>query len=132
MSGAIPAANLRVKRIYEPAARADGRRILIDRLWPRGVSKSEAKVDLWLRELAPSTALRTWFDHQPSRWDGFRLRYRRELSVQSEALKALRAMARAGQVTLVYAAHDEAHNNAVALRQVLLRRAPPAPKRRHA
>lgn len=118
--GAIQAANLRLKRAYEPPGRNDGRRILVDRLWPRGVSKAEAGIDEWLKELAPSTELRKWFGHDPGRWDEFRRRYADEIHAHAELLAHLRALARAGPVTLVYAARDEIHNDAVVLREVLL------------
>jgi uncharacterized protein YeaO (DUF488 family) len=95
---------------------------LIDRLWPRGVSKADARLDQWLRDIAPSAALRRWFGHDPLRWDEFRRRYRAELARQPQALKALRRRAREGPITLVYAARDEAHNDAVVLRAVLLGR----------
>lgn len=108
----------RIKRIYEPAAPDDGFRVLVDRLWPRGLSKQAARVDLWAREIAPSKELRQWFGHDPSRWDEFRRRYAQELEQpeQSAALAALRqALAPHARVTLLFAAHDQAHNNAVAL-----------------
>ncbi|MBX3429646.1 MAG: DUF488 family protein [Hyphomonadaceae bacterium] len=122
MSNTIPAAHVRTKRVYEAPAKADGERILVDRLWPRGLSKDEAAIDHWLRDLAPSDALRTWYAHKPSRWLGFRKRYAVELACQLEALGHLRAAARERVITLLYAAHDEARNNAVALRNVLLGR----------
>jgi uncharacterized protein YeaO (DUF488 family) len=95
---------------------------LIDRLWPRGVSKADARLDQWLRDIAPSAALRRWFGHDPLRWSEFQRRYRAELARQPQALKALRRRAREGPITLVYAARDEAHNDAVVLRAVLLGR----------
>ncbi len=122
MSCRIPAAHVRTKRIYEAPAAGDGERILVDRLWPRGLSKEAAAINRWLRDLAPSDRLRVWYDHKPSRWLGFRKRYGAELSRQHEALSELRAAARDRVVTLLYAAHDEAHNNAVALREILLGR----------
>ena len=124
MSSAIAAANVRLKRAYEPRAPSDGTRILIDRLWPRGVSKAAAALDQWTRELAPSTELRKWFGHDPARWQEFRRRYAAELREHGAALRALRDQARQGPVTLVYSAHDEAHNDAVVLREVLLGRWP--------
>ncbi len=115
--------NLRIKRIYEPADPADGHRVLVDRLWPRGLAREAAAVDLWLRDLAPSKALREWFAHDTARWDAFRSRYRTELETEpaAQALAQLRALL-AGHptLTLLYAARDEAHNNAVALRECLL------------
>lgn len=95
---------------------------MIDRLWPRGVSKIDARLDQWIREIAPSAALRRWFGHDPRRWDEFQRRYRAELAGQPQALTALRRRAREGPITLVYAARDEAHNDAVVLRAVLLGR----------
>jgi uncharacterized protein YeaO (DUF488 family) len=119
----IPASHLRLKRAYEPAEPADGVRILIDRLWPRGVSKAKAALDDWIKEVAPSTALRRWFGHDPARWTEFQRRYRAELREQSDALDRIRDLARARVVTLVYSARDEEHNDAVVLRAVLLGRA---------
>ena len=124
MSSAIAAANVRLKRAYESRAPSDGTRILIDRLWPRGVSKAAAALDQWTRELAPSTELRKWFGHDPARWQEFRRRYAAELREHGAALRALRDQARQGPVTLVYSAHDEAHNDALVLREVLLGRWP--------
>lgn len=115
-----PAAHLRLKRAYAAPAPEDGRRILVDRLWPRGVSKARAALDDWMKDLAPSPELRRWFGHDPARWEEFRRRYQRELEDQGARLGQLRDMARAGPVTLVFAARDEAHNEAVVLREVLL------------
>ena len=117
---AIPASHLRLKRAYEPAEPGDGTRILIDRLWPRGVSKAKAALDDWIKDVAPSTDLRKWFGHDPARWAEFQRRYRAELRGQSETLDRIRDLVRAGVVTLVYSAHDEQHNDAVVLRAVLL------------
>jgi len=117
---AIPASRPRLKRAYEPAEPDDGARILVDRLWPRGVSKAKAALDEWIKEVAPSTELRKWFGHDPARWAEFQRRYRAELSGQSAVLDRIRALARAQVVTLVYSAHDEEHNDAVVLRAVLL------------
>jgi uncharacterized protein YeaO (DUF488 family) len=124
MSGTIPAANVRLKRAYEPPAPSDGARILVDRLWPRGLSKAAAALDQWVREAAPSTALRKWFGHDPARWQEFRRRYAAELRERPDGLRALRDRARRGTITLVYSAHDEAHNDAVVLRGLLLGRSP--------
>jgi uncharacterized protein YeaO (DUF488 family) len=124
MSGTIAAAAIRLKRAYEPRAASDGARILIDRLWPRGVTKAAAAIDQWVRELAPSTELRKWFGHDPARWQEFRCRYGAELRARRGELRALRDQARQGTITLVYSAHDEAHNDAVVLRNVLLGRWP--------
>ena len=122
-AGAAPAAaDVRLKRAYDPPDRGDGRRILVDRLWPRGVSKAEAAIDEWLKEIAPSTELRKWFGHDPDRWAGFRRRYTEEIHGHDELLAHLRQLARQGPVTLVYSARDEIHNDAVVLRDVLLGR----------
>jgi uncharacterized protein YeaO (DUF488 family) len=116
----IPASHLRLKRAYEPAESGDGVRILVDRLWPRGASKAKAALDDWMKEIAPSTELRKWFGHDPARWTEFQRRYRAELRGQSDALNRIRALAKRGVVTLVYSAHDEEHNDAVVLRDMLL------------
>ncbi|MEQ1956454.1 DUF488 domain-containing protein [Mesorhizobium sp. CN2-181] len=109
-----------LKRAYEPPSSEGGFRILVDRLWPRGLSKAEAAIDLWLKEIAPSAELRRWFGHDPAKWDEFRRRYRDELDRDPEAVQALRqAIAGKGTVTLLYAARDDDHNNAVALREYL-------------
>jgi uncharacterized protein YeaO (DUF488 family) len=110
---------LRLKRAYEPPADSDGYRVLIDRLWPRGVSKEEARLDEWARELAPSSELRRWFAHDPAKFDEFRRRYRRELDEHDEQVRELRRRARAGRLTLVYGARDTEHNDAVVLAEVL-------------
>ena len=125
MNLSIAASNVRLKRAYEPPERTDGTRILVDRLWPRGVSKAEARLDEWIKEIAPSAELRTWFGHDPERWVEFRHRYRAELAQHSDALKGLRRRARKGPITLVYSARDEIHNDAVVLRNVILGRADP-------
>lgn len=122
MSKSITAANVRLKRAYEPPARGDGARILIDRLWPRGVTKKAAAIDEWFKDIAPSTALRQWFGHDPSRWQEFRRRYAGEVRQNPQRLGRLRARARQGPVTLVFSAHDEVHNDAVVLRDLLLGR----------
>lgn len=118
----IPARNVALKRTYEPAATEDGNRILVDRLWPRGVSKADVAVTQWMKEIAPSTELRQWFGHDPARWGEFRRRYRDELHRNAGLLGQLRSLARSGLLTLVYSAHDQAHNDAVVLRDVLLGR----------
>jgi uncharacterized protein YeaO (DUF488 family) len=108
-----------IKRIYEPAAKTDGFRILVDRLWPRGVSKETAHIDLWLKEIAPSTDLRNWFNHEPEKWKEFCSRYKSELK-DSAALSELRALIQSHRhVTLLYAAKDEQHNQALALQQFI-------------
>jgi len=118
----VRAANVRLKRAYEKPARDDGTRILIDRLWPRGVRKADAELDQWAKEIAPSTALRKWFGHDPARWPRFRLRYTNELRAHRGELEQLRGLARKGPITLVYSAQDELHNDAVVLRELLLGR----------
>lgn len=121
-SSFIPAARIRLKQAYDRPDRSDGRRILVDRLWPRGISKSDAQLHDWLRDAAPSKALRQWFNHAPNRWTEFRRRYAAELRERPEALRHLRGLARRGVITLVYAAHDSRYNNAVALRGFVLGR----------
>ncbi|WP_442954859.1 DUF488 domain-containing protein [Pelomicrobium sp.] len=108
-----------MRRVYDPPREEDGLRVLVDRLWPRGLSKEAARVDLWLKDIAPSDALRKWYGHEPSRWDEFRRRYFAELEAHRERLEELRQQARRGRVTLLFGARDEEHNNAVALRQYL-------------
>ncbi|HWO78938.1 DUF488 domain-containing protein [Gaiella sp.] len=115
--------DVRLKRAYEPAEAADGYRVLVDRLWPRGVSKEKAQLDEWARELAPSSELRTWFGHDPARFDEFRRRYLEELAAHEAKLAELRERASEGTLTLVYAARDSEHNDAVVLADVLRRRA---------
>lgn len=113
---------IRVKRVYEPPARSDGERILVDRLWPRGVKKEAARIDAWRKELAPTAALRRWFDHDPRKWREFRVRYRAELDAAGRTGEDLAALARRagrGTVTLLFAARDEARNNAVALKDIV-------------
>jgi len=104
-----------VKRAYEPVAPEDGQRVLVDRLWPRGLSKEAAAIDLWLKEIAPSTTLRQWFGHDPTRWEVFQSRYRAELDANGEVVGRLRDVIRAGKTTLIYGAKDETHNDAVVL-----------------
>ena len=116
--------DIRLKRAYEPAAPSDGYRVLIDRLWPRGVSRKKARLDAWERELAPSAELRQWFGHQPNRFEEFRRRYIEELRQQRPRLTELRRRARDGTLTLVYAARDSDHNDAVVLAAVLRRGLP--------
>lgn len=113
----------KIKRAYEDTTRGDGARVLVDRLWPRGVSKAEAKIDHWLKEIAPSTALRKWFGHDPARWVEFKRRYFAELDAQDEALDVLRKLARGKTVTLVFGAKDTEHSQATALKEYLERRA---------
>ena len=121
-----------LKRAYEPASRADGIRLLVERLWPRGIGKADLNIDEWLKEVGPSTELRKWFGHDPDKWAEFRRRYFRELDSRPEAWKPIVSAARRGRaVTLVYSSHDTQHNNAVALRDYLHAKArlPTAAKR---
>jgi uncharacterized protein YeaO (DUF488 family) len=111
--------DVRLKRVYEPAAPSDGERILVDRIWPRGVTREQADLDEWARELAPSTELRRWFAHDPDRFGEFRRRYTAELAAQEGKLRELRRRARAGTLTLVYAARDSERNDAVVLAEIL-------------
>ncbi len=106
---------LNVKRVYEKPSREDGIRVLVDRLWPRGLTKADAKIDIWLKEISPSDALRKWFNHDPAKWVEFKRRYSAELKGKKNLLDTLREEARRGTVTLVFGAKDEKHNNAVAL-----------------
>ena len=121
------AADLAVKRIYEPVSSDDGQRILVDRIWPRGVSKQKAALELWLKDIAPSTDLRKWFGHDPARWSEFRRRYHAELDANPEPVAQLRSLLRSGRVTLLYGAQDAVHNQAQALADYLRK---PARKRR--
>lgn len=112
---------IHVKRVYERPSRGDGLRILVDRLWPRGLTKERAGVDLWLKDLAPSTELRKWFGHDPAKWKQFQARYRKELSAneKADAFDVLKQKSKGHTVTLVYGARDEAHNEAIVLKRVL-------------
>jgi uncharacterized protein YeaO (DUF488 family) len=111
--------SIAIKRAYEAPQRGDGMRILVDRMWPRGVSKEEAEIDLWLKEIAPSTALRKWFGHEADKWPKFREKYFQELAANGDVVAELKACLKKGKVTLIYAAKDEEHNNAVALAEYL-------------
>lgn len=110
---------LKLKRAYDPVSRTDGRRFLVERLWPRGLSKMKLRVHAWLKEVGPSTGLRKWFSHDPEKWSRFRTRYFRELDARPEAWRPIVSAARRGTVTLVYSSHDTEHNNAVALQAYL-------------
>jgi uncharacterized protein YeaO (DUF488 family) len=121
-------ASLKIKRVYEPAASTDGLRVLVDRVWPRGVSKKKAALDHWMKDAAPSTALRKWFGHKPERWAEFRKRYQKELSGNA-ALKDLRKLVEGRRATLLYGAHDTEHNQAVVLASLLRGRAKPTARR---
>ena len=114
--------NITIKRIYEPVEQDDGARVLVDRIWPRGITKAEAALDLWLKEVAPSTELRKWFGHDPERWQAFQERYDGELDRNEANVARLRGLTAKGAVTLLYSARDAAHNQAVALRNYLDRR----------
>ncbi len=109
--------SIRIKRVYEQPGHEDGKRILVDRLWPRGLTKEKASVDLWLKDIAPSTELRKWFAHDPSKWTEFKQRYLHELKANSEAVQVLKDELKKGQVTLVYGAKDEEHNDALVLQE---------------
>ncbi len=110
---------IQVKRAYEAASRDDGARFLVERLWPRGVKKERLQIEAWLKDVAPSSELRQWFQHDPAKWGEFRQRYFRELARSQDIWQPLLARARRGPVTLVYSAHDTEHNNAVALKEFL-------------
>ena len=110
---------IKLNRIYETASSADGRRILVDRLWPRGIKKEEAKVDEWLKEIAPSDELRKWFAHDPSKWQAFKIKYAHEVGGKSDLIQRLRKESRKATVTLLYSAKDVEHNNAVALKEIV-------------
>ncbi len=112
-----------LKRAYEQPSEDDGLRVLVERLWPRGLTKQKARIDVWLKDVAPSTELRQWFGHEVSRWEEFQRRYRAELQGKGELIDMLRKKGKAGPVTLVYAARDEQHNGALVLKDVLLHRA---------
>lgn len=113
------AMNIHIKRVYDPVATADGARVLVDRIWPRGISKDAAKLTLWLKDIAPTTPLRKWFGHDPARWAEFRRRYHVELDANQDAVESLRELMQKRHVTLVYGAHDQQHNQAVALAEYL-------------
>ena len=110
---------VRVKRVYDQPAKADGYRVLVDRLWPRGLKKSEARIDEWLREIAPSTALRKWFKHDPDKWKEFKKKYSAELDDHREQVEKLAREARKRTITLLFSARDTEHNNAVALKEYI-------------
>lgn len=112
---------IQLKRAYEKPTSTDGQRILVERLWPRGLTKAKAKIDLWRKDIAPSSELRTWYSHDVAKWPEFRKRYLAELRANPEPVKQLRGLAKQGTITLIYAAHDEQHNSARVLKQVLER-----------
>lgn len=115
----MPIPEISIKRVYEAPSADDGFRVLVDRVWPRGMTRDAAAVDLWMKDIAPSTELRKWFGHDPVRWEEFRRRYFDELKQLPELVEQLRGQARKGRLTLVYSARDEAHNQAVVLKQAL-------------
>jgi len=110
---------IQLKRVYEKPSRQDGLRILVDRLWPRGLSKARAAVDFWMKDLAPTTELRKWFAHDPAKWKAFQARYRKELRDKKDDLRQLRQEGKKQTVTLLYGARDEQHNEAIVLKQVI-------------
>jgi uncharacterized protein YeaO (DUF488 family) len=110
---------IQLKRVYEEPSRKDGLRVLVERLWPRGLNKQRAAVDLWLKDVAPSAELRKWFAHDPAKWKQFQERYRKELRERKDAVDLLKHKSKRGTITLVYAARDEVHNGAVALKRYL-------------
>lgn len=112
--------NVQIKRAYDVPNRLDGKRVLIDRLWPRGVKKRDAKIDEWMKEIAPTAGLRKWFGHDPDRWSEFKRRYEEELEQHQDEIAHLREIARKGRLTLVFAARDETHNDAVVLKDIIL------------
>ena len=119
MASQTASGEIRLKRAYASPELGDGTRILVDRLWPRGIKKADAAIDRWLRDIAPSAELRRWFAHRPERWPEFRRRYLTELLAHTELIEEIRKAARRGPVTLVYAARDEAHSDAVVLKELL-------------
>ena len=110
---------IKIKRVYDPATPEDGKRILIDRLWPRGIKKEEAKIDEWLKDIAPSGELRKWFSHDPSKYQEFKKRYLKELQKKSELLQEIRKETKKETVTLLFSAKDTEHNNATVLKEIL-------------
>ncbi len=110
---------IKIKRIYDPASPQDGKRIYIDRLWPRGMKKEEVKIDEWLKEISPSDDLRKWFGHDPSKYEEFKKRYTKELEEHSEILEKIKKEAKRKTVTLLFSARDEEHNNATVMREIL-------------
>lgn len=110
---------IRLKRVYEPATSDDGARFLVERLWPRGIRKTDLKMDAWVKDAAPSTELRQWFSHDPAKWEAFQRKYFAELDERAGALDVIRKAAKHGDVTLLYSSHDTEHNNAVALKTYL-------------
>lgn len=112
---------IRIKRAYEKHEPKDGKRVLVDRLWPRGLTKAKARIDVWMREISPSNELRQWYQHDPEKWDEFKERYRKELKDQKVALRKLADWAKEGELTFIYSAKDDVRNNAVALKEIVER-----------
>lgn len=111
---------IQVKRVYEPSDKEDGCRILVDRLWPRGISKEKAKIDLWLKEIAPSNELRKWFSHDPAKWEEFKKKYAKELEAKQDLIQEIKRMEKeTGKVTLLYSSKETKHNNAIALKALI-------------
>ena len=110
---------IKIKRVRNPASKQDGKRFLVERLWPRGVRKADLKMDAWIKEAAPSTELRKWFNHDPAKWEEFQRRYRAELSKRPSSLEPIMAAAAEGNVTLLFSSHDAEHNNVIALKEYL-------------
>ena len=129
MAKGLSARDIRLKRAYQPAAADDGTRILVDRLWPRGLKKSDAAIDRWLKDIAPSTELRKWFNHEPDKWREFQIRYRNELKEKKQLLSVVRDQAAKSRVTLVYAAKDERQNDAMVLLEFLMASGRPSDSR---
>ena len=115
---------INIKRVYDKAEKTDGTRLLVERLWPRGIKKESLQIENWLKDVGPTTELRKWFSHDPEKWDEFRRRYFAELQANPDAWKPILTAVRQGTVTLIYSSHDTEHNNAVALREFLKRHAP--------
>lgn len=115
----MPSTQIRLKRVYEPASAEDGVRILVERLWPRGLSKADVSADHWVKDVAPTSELRTWFGHDPERWQGFQMRYRLELDENRSAVSALRNLCSGQHVTFIFAAKDVHRNSAVVLKKYL-------------
>jgi uncharacterized protein YeaO (DUF488 family) len=115
------APRVKIKRVYDPPSTKDGKRILVDRLWPRGISRKQARIDVWMKDIAPNSDLRKWFGHDPDKWMEFARRYRAELKGKKDLLEELRSEAGRGMVTLLFGAKDEERNNAVVLRNMLAR-----------
>lgn len=121
MNSSIASEKIKLKRAYELPSPDDGTRVLVDRLWPRGLSKEKAALDQWMKDIAPSTELRKWFGHDPARWKEFRKKYTEEINQNPDLFEQLRSLAHKGTLTLIYSAHDEIHNDAVVLQELLIK-----------